>query len=93
VEGRRVTPLLGGRRARAAGLGAGVQPAPLLEARDLGLAQVPELAATDGGDLLRLRELAQPLMADGEFFGGDGQEGLIAQMRRMPDPNVPDRDA
>lgn len=47
---------------------------------------------SDDGNV-RPGQLQRLATMESTFFGGDGQEGLIAQMRRMPDPNVPDRDA
>jgi hypothetical protein len=56
------------------GLGAGLQPAALLELRDLRLTQEPQLAPALGRDLTVSRELAQALMPDVEFIGGHGEQ-------------------
>jgi hypothetical protein len=67
--------------ASAAGVGrggllarTGLQTPALFELGDLRLPQEPEFASTLGLDLAGGGELAQPLMPDGEFVGGYGQQ-------------------
>src|SRR5688500_3380004 len=71
-----VRPVRGG---GGRGLGGGrfrtwPEPAALFQARDLRLAEEPELAAPLSRHLPGLRELAQPLVADLQLLGSNQQQ-------------------